>query len=343
MSYEHHSTQFNFLPSDAKPFYEFAKSIPNNEVYNEDGYGREDQTHVTVLYGIHDYDTEKITELVRHRRPVRIKLGKTKIFQNDDYDVLYVEVKSTPLHSLHHHLRDNLPNSYKFPEYNPHVTLAYLKKGKGKKYKDLDNFEGKELTFDRLSFNHKDGKSSLIQLTGVTNPWTKKASEDETKLDWTPILTALKRGETGGEENPWIRTRHRPPGGSSAYGPLQLTAHTVRDYYNRKPEMFSDVGEFPNRFLSQADKFLEYGAEPLKKGYEPRWDYGGEGQWGNDPVFQQNYLTIGERILRDKLGDQGNTMLADGVLSPEELAAIAKIWHGSPVDKGYIERMQTAP
>lgn len=340
-AYSHCSTQFELGSRDAKPFLDFAASVRDEDLYTEgDEHGRETVPHVTVLYGIHEYDPKAVADLVRHRQPVRVRFGAVSCFDADDYDVLKVEVSSSQLHSLHEHLKARLDNSYKFPDYHPHLTIAYLKKGKGKEYEGDDRFRGRELTFNRLRHTNKaGGEGALITLTGErVNPWTKRA--DDTRPPWTPILEALQGGETGGETNPWVRTRHAPPGGSSAYGPLQLTAHTVRDYVDRKPEIFEDTGEFPTRFLGQAQQFLRYGNEPGREGYHARYDYGGHGDHGSDPAFRDNYMRVAMRILRDKLGERGDQFLEDGVLQDEELATVGRVWHGSPVDDGYLQRMR---
>ena len=46
---------------------------------------------------------------------------------------------------------------------------------------------------------------------------------------------ALRHAETGSFRNPWIRTTGRPPEGSTAFGPVQITKKlgSDPDYYNR--------------------------------------------------------------------------------------------------------------
>lgn len=77
-----------------------------------------------------------------------------------------VEVDSPDLHKLHDLIKKSLPNTQDFDEYRPHVTLAYLKPGMGKKYA-TDEPLGGEFTAETLCFCPKDksGKTE-VPLTG---------------------------------------------------------------------------------------------------------------------------------------------------------------------------------
>ena len=60
----------------------------------------------------------------------------TILFENLEFDVVKLGVIKTPkLEEINKRLSE-LPNSNQFPEYKPHITLAYVKKGSGQKYAD---------------------------------------------------------------------------------------------------------------------------------------------------------------------------------------------------------------
>ncbi len=89
--------------------------------------------HATILHGLTDQDATAAFDVLRRwQRPVQFRLGAVSVFERDnrDYDVLKVEVLSPDLHVLNAMLR-TLPNQEEFPDYCPHITLAYLKKGTG--------------------------------------------------------------------------------------------------------------------------------------------------------------------------------------------------------------------
>jgi hypothetical protein len=84
-------------------------------------------------------------------------LYNASLFENDDYDVLkfdvkqkmvddegeiYYDKKEDVLYDINKELTDNFPFTTNFPDYHPHCTIGYLKKGEGKKYveklKDLE-------------------------------------------------------------------------------------------------------------------------------------------------------------------------------------------------------------
>lgn len=91
------------------------------------------------------------------------------------------------------------------------------------------------------------------------------------------LLDAIIQAETGGEENPYIRTKVSPKGGSSAFGPAQLTYTTAKDFYDRG-KLRPPQGTFFREVMEPMYKnFLKYGKEPSKPGYDPIYEYGGTG------------------------------------------------------------------
>ena len=97
---------------------------------------------------------------------------------------------------------------------------------------------------------------------------------------------AISYAETGGEEDPWIRTTKRPTrnpktgewvGSSTAYGPAQLTVRTANDFVKRYPAYFKQMKNYTDRFARQGELFGKHGMNGGKPGYDPRFDYGGSG------------------------------------------------------------------
>jgi len=48
--------------------------------------------------------------------------------------------------------------------YNPHVTICYVKKETGNHLKESDIFEGKKLILDTIVFSGKDNRRTLFKL-----------------------------------------------------------------------------------------------------------------------------------------------------------------------------------
>lgn len=96
----------------------------------------EHRPHATVYYGADKRDTDKIVQVVQdYGRPIRVSLGALNIFEHPERDVLYIELVGDSLIELHNQI-GKLPFSrpQTYPQYIPHLTLAYLKKGAGRRF-----------------------------------------------------------------------------------------------------------------------------------------------------------------------------------------------------------------
>jgi 2'-5' RNA ligase len=152
---------------------EFCDQIDEDDLYvtnpdkdpNGFTHGIEAEPHVTVKWGIHTEDHDEFKNAVgEEAEGGEVELTNVSIFDNDDYDVLKVEVKSDALSKLNKSISDNLECTDTHPTYNPHVTLAYLKKGRGKKYKDSEHFKGVTFNFNELHFQDAKEEKSKINL-----------------------------------------------------------------------------------------------------------------------------------------------------------------------------------
>lgn len=147
--------------------------IDPKDVYTkpyDDSFGLEKTPHVTVIYGIHEdeIDPEIIFDVIQKKmEPLTVTIDKIGIFETDDYDVVKYDVPVVKkLKKFRNLFLKSFPNTQTFPEYHPHVTLAYVKPGEGKKYvKKLE--EPFEITFDKgvYSFHekNKDGEIETVK------------------------------------------------------------------------------------------------------------------------------------------------------------------------------------
>ena len=90
---------------------------------------------MTLLYGTtKDVSTEDVKELLEGTGEIKIQVNGIDIFENDKFDVVKFNVEKTEqLQNLFDKL-SKLPNENTFKDYTPHMTIAYVKKGMGKKY-----------------------------------------------------------------------------------------------------------------------------------------------------------------------------------------------------------------
>ena len=189
--HDYSSTQVDLPEKEAGEIRSFSEKIPETELYTDPkdpGYGRETEPHITVRYGMESIDPEEIAPAFKGVGPVRARLGKLSIFETDKYDVVKVDIESDDLRAANKKVGETVPvPGETFSDYQPHITVAYVKKGEGKKYIGDKSFEGKEITIDHVTLSAKGGKRNKIQLAGKPSPDpTEPASTPETKGKETP-------------------------------------------------------------------------------------------------------------------------------------------------------------
>lgn len=140
--------------------------IEKDDLYTKEAEGGlETEIHVTVLYGLHDTKPNQVVSLLKGHSPIRLKLGAVSIFEtNPEYDVVKLSVESEDLKKLNRLLRKECKYTSDFPKYIPHCTIAYVKKGRGKKYAGNKKFAGTSVTVRELEFSSKNGKKTKIKL-----------------------------------------------------------------------------------------------------------------------------------------------------------------------------------
>lgn len=138
---------------------DITKIIDPDDVYNDDtdDYGIEDEPHITVLYG---FDPHLLPSHVEDffsnvNQNIKFKILGVGCFEGGDkkpYDVVKFDIESEDLVHLNQ-LAKQLPNETTFPDYKPHMTIAYVKAGRGQRYvKKL-----KEQELDSNSFIYSVG------------------------------------------------------------------------------------------------------------------------------------------------------------------------------------------
>lgn len=143
--------------------------ISPSDIYNKPGYGIETGPHVTLLFGFHDdqIDVNDLKKVIKKYadRPIEVRARGISLFQSDKspYDVVKFDIECSILHKINKELR-KFPHTSSFPDYHPHMTIAYVNKGNGQKYV-------------------KEFKNPL-KLTGAKIVYSKP---DKTKVDWSLI------------------------------------------------------------------------------------------------------------------------------------------------------------
>ena len=150
--------------------------IDKSDVYTESedkSYGLEDKPHCTLLYGLHDTVSLSDVKLAINT----ITFGDCKIYNpslftsNKKYDVLKFDVapqsKGRTFLTKAHMALKKYPYTSDFPDYEPHMTIAYIKSGLGSKYVDKLIESGITefvLTPTHAVYSEPNGKNTRISI-----------------------------------------------------------------------------------------------------------------------------------------------------------------------------------
>jgi len=162
MKYDYATTQIK-LPELNQSINDFISiNIPESKIIELPEY-----PHVTILYGL-TCDAKDVENRVKpFNKKIVFSLGKLNIFSQKDQDVLYITVLSDDLHQLHNLIKQ-LPNKSEFPEYKPHIAIAYLKKGSADKFLGRTPFAG-VFVKNSIEFSSPENKVTNIKLDNTTN------------------------------------------------------------------------------------------------------------------------------------------------------------------------------
>lgn len=160
------------LPDDlAQKVRDYGLEIPDEDIYDDgDEHGREEDPHTTLKYGLHTDNPDDVGAVLSNEPPPTIKLGRISSFHNEDYVVLKIGVLSPELHRLNDIVSKELECTDSFPNYKPHITIAYLKHHPKDPYYYQkyygDHFKGDKFELEEVLFSTADDDDYMIPLTG---------------------------------------------------------------------------------------------------------------------------------------------------------------------------------
>ena len=127
--------------------------------------------HITIKYGIRTDDPYAVQKALEGVKPVKATIGKINVFDtNPEYDVVYLEIESADLRWLNKIIAAATEVTDTQPSYKPHLTLAYVKKGLGKKYVGMvTELTGLQLEFGYILFSSRNGSETEILLSEIVH------------------------------------------------------------------------------------------------------------------------------------------------------------------------------
>ena len=171
-------------------------NIDKDKLYdgeNEPGWvenGLQKLFHITVLFGVKDNVGDTIKRAFNKYPTVLVETTGIKYFDtNPDFDVAVVKCKSEELTKIHNELKDTLANEDSYPKYNPHITIAYLKKGE--RLDDSAQIADTSWEVDTLDISTTDGQLEKISALAVPiresldypHSWRKKKEKKKKKKE----------------------------------------------------------------------------------------------------------------------------------------------------------------
>lgn len=141
MKHKNTNREYAFLMVDYETpsiIKDLQKKIPSRELYTEEDnedYGLEKQSHVTLVPCLdNDIDIDKLKSYLKPIDEYDIVLTDISKFECEEFDVLKCAVKSKALKDTNKEIVDKFETHSEYKDYNPHMTIAYMKKGTADKY-----------------------------------------------------------------------------------------------------------------------------------------------------------------------------------------------------------------
>jgi uncharacterized protein (TIGR02996 family) len=244
------STQINLDGPAADAIRRMGAAVADDELADD---GREDQIHITTLFGLHpEVTADDVARAVADFGPVRYRLGRVSAFygkdSGKDYDVLKVDVESPDLHRLHDTIAE-LPNTQSHAEYHPHATIAYVKAGLADNY--IRRFPSLDVdgVADEIAFSDTRREQTPVPLGGGAKK----------------MARTLNRLARGGDELPLRPGQTTPDGGK--FEPDSQPADLGEFIRNQ----FADDYEQHDHF-GHATGFLLPDGTPVQMGPDQRYE-----------------------------------------------------------------------
>lgn len=165
--FDYSSTQINLAPDLADRVLRLGQLIKDADLAED---GRETEPHITVKYGLHTDSADDVRPLIEAAGPIDFRTAnKVSVFTGGDADVVKIDVLSPKLRSLHKKISDTLENTDTHPTFRPHITVAYVKKGRGNRIaRELsEHWTEQSGVAESVAFSDKTGTQTEIPLGGA--------------------------------------------------------------------------------------------------------------------------------------------------------------------------------
>lgn len=160
--YDFSSSQIDCPMDLSQRIYDWGLQNISDDKLGEDGRQELGTQHITTLYGLHTAYSDDILPLVQCFNPFIVRLGKISLFNLPEQDVVKVEILADQLYIINKFFKNSLNHTETHPNYQPHLTLAYVKKGTCDHLVGNSDLEGLEFMVEGISFSSKLGEKTFI-------------------------------------------------------------------------------------------------------------------------------------------------------------------------------------
>ena len=125
--------------------------------------------HITLRYGIEGDDISAIEALLRTQRPFAVTLGATSFFPPSatrEVAVVIATIECPELHALHQHLGEVVEFAETPHEYEPHVTVAYVRPEIAEKYVGNQITAGHRFVITEVLIRTRSRNEIIVTLNG---------------------------------------------------------------------------------------------------------------------------------------------------------------------------------
>lgn len=132
----------------------FVKAL-GDKIPDEDVVKRESRPHITVTYPMQDEQLLDLTRFLHENNMgrARCKFTRPMLFRNPDEIALVIGVESLDLQTMHKQIKRAFNIKTTWPDYKPHVTVAYLTSKAADRYENWDpKVEGHPFVVNRPVF-----------------------------------------------------------------------------------------------------------------------------------------------------------------------------------------------
>ncbi len=144
--------------------------------------------HITLLYGLNEDAESLVTEFLNNlKEPLKYNVTGISLFEARNFDIVKFGIESDQLTEINKKLK-TFPYTSSYGGFVPHMTIAFVKKGEGKKY-TREFTVPLEFYADEIVYKLSNGKIIEVKIKHD------KKLNTETSVRNTPLSKLMNKSE----------------------------------------------------------------------------------------------------------------------------------------------------